>query len=209
MFLYSLVAIALKRPVVVRQLHSSIRCYLSSQPEQGTTRGGAESSSSSAAAALLHSNSISINDHFHFTEASVAVVSTASRGIGLELASQLLMDTPATIVGLYRSPRSIDIDTPLYRMKQVYNDRLRLVQIDLENQGSVDQACSTITSAFKRVDLLINVAGMLGDKSSAGPERSITAMDRDWLTKTFDVSQEQRPLMAYSMHACMCEERMI
>jgi hypothetical protein len=52
--------------------------------------------------------------------------------------------------------------------------------------------------------LLINVAGMLGDKSSAGPERSITAMDRDWLTKTFDVSQEQRPL-----HACICEERMI
>lgn len=202
MFLYSLVAIALKRPVVVRQLHPSIRCYLSSQPEQGTTREGAESSSS--ASALLHSKSISINDHFHFTEASVAVVSTASRGIGLELASQLLMDTPATIVGLYRSPRSIDIDTPLYRMKQVYNDRLRLVQIDLENQGSVDQACSTITSAFKRVDLLINVAGMLGDKSSAGPERSITAMDRDWLTKTFDVSQEQRPL-----HACMCEERMI
>ena len=203
MFLYSLVAIALKRPVVVRQLHPSIRCYLSSQPEQGTTRGGTESSSSSsAAAALLHSNSININDHFHFTQASVAVVSTASRGIGLELASQLLMDTPATIVGLYRSPRSIDIDTPLYRMKQVYNDRLRLVQIDLENQGSVDQACSTITSAFKRVDLLINVAGMLGDKSSAGPERSITAMDRDWLTKTFDVSQEQRPLMTYSMHAC-------
>lgn len=187
MFLYSLVAIALKRPVVVRQLHPSIRCYLSSQSEQGTTRGGAESSSSSSAS-LLHSNSISINDHFHFTEASVAVVSTASRGIGLELASQLLMDTPATIVGLYRSPRSIDIDTPLYRLKQVYNDRLRLVQIDLENQSSVDQACSTITSAFKRVDLLINVAGMLGDKSSAGPERSITAMDRDWLTKTFDVS---------------------
>jgi NADP-dependent 3-hydroxy acid dehydrogenase YdfG len=94
-------------------------------------------------------------------------------------------------------------------MKQLYNERLSLVQIDLEDQGSVDQACSTITSAFKRVDLLINVAGMLGDKSSAGPERSITAMDRDWLTKTFDVSQEQRPLMTYSMHACMCEERMI
>lgn len=180
-------AIALKRPVVVRQLvyPSSIRCYLSSQSEQGTTRGGGGGGTESSSA--LHS----INDHFHFTEASVAVVSTASRGIGLELASQLLMDTPATIVGLYRSPRSIDIDTPLYRMKQVYNDRLRLVQIDLENQDSVDQACSTITSAFKRVDLLINVAGMLGDKSSiaAGPERSITAMDRDWLTKTFDVSE--------------------
>jgi len=170
-----IVAMVMKKPVVIRQLHRSIRCF----SESDVTRG---------AESVI---GFRINDHLLFTEESVAVVSIASRGIGLELASQLLMDTPATIVGLYRSPRSVDIGTPLHRMKQEYNNRLKLVQIDLEDQNSVDQASSTITNAFKRVDLLINVAGILGDKSSPGPERSITAMNRDWLTKTFDVRTDR------------------
>lgn len=41
----------------------------------------------------------------------------------------------------------------------------------------------------QRVDLLFNVAGVLGDgKKTPGPERSLRAMDRDWLRHTLEVN---------------------
>ncbi|CAM9731837.1 unnamed protein product, partial [Ectocarpus sp. 13 AM-2016] len=41
----------------------------------------------------------------------------------------------------------------------------------------------------QRVDLLFNVAGVLGDgKNTPGPERSVRAMDRDWLRHTLEVN---------------------
>lgn len=41
----------------------------------------------------------------------------------------------------------------------------------------------------QRVDLLFNVAGVLGDgKNTPGPERSLRAMDREWLRHTLEVN---------------------
>lgn len=43
--------------------------------------------------------------------------------------------------------------------------------------------------SHKRVDLLFNVAGVLGDgKNTPGPERSLRAMDREWLRHTLEVN---------------------
>lgn len=39
------------------------------------------------------------------------------------------------------------------------------------------------------MDLLFNVAGVLGDgKNTPGPERSLRAMDREWLRHTLEVN---------------------
>lgn len=44
-------------------------------------------------------------------------------------------------------------------------------------------------SNSQRVDLLFNVAGVLGDgKTTPGPERSLRSMDRDWLRHTLEVN---------------------
>lgn len=41
----------------------------------------------------------------------------------------------------------------------------------------------------QRVDLLFNVAGVLGDgKSTPGPERSLRAMNREWLRHTLEIN---------------------
>lgn len=41
----------------------------------------------------------------------------------------------------------------------------------------------------QRLDLLFNVAGILGDgKNTPGPERSLRAMDREWLRQTLEVN---------------------
>jgi NAD(P)-dependent dehydrogenase (short-subunit alcohol dehydrogenase family) len=43
--------------------------------------------------------------------------------------------------------------------------------------------------SYDRIDMLLNVAGLLGDaKTTPGPERSITRIDRDWFEKTLAIN---------------------
>jgi NAD(P)-dependent dehydrogenase (short-subunit alcohol dehydrogenase family) len=83
-------------------------------------------------------------------------------------------------------------------------NRIQVVSLDVEDQDSIETAASTIKDKFGRVDMLLNVAGILGDgKTTPGPERSLSKMDRDWLEKTMAVnligpvmlSKELAPLM--------------
>ena len=70
-----------------------------------------------------------------------------------------------------------------------YHQRLSLIPLDLENQTSIDQAAAQIMSQVDRVDLLLNVAGILGDGiHTPGPERSIEKIEREWLMKSMDVN---------------------
>ena len=83
--------------------------------------------------------------------------------------------------------------------------RIQVVSLDVEDQDSIESAASSIKDKYGRVDMLLNVAGILGDggKTTAGPERSLSKMDRDWLEKTMAVnligpvmlSKELAPLM--------------
>lgn len=66
-------------------------------------------------------------------------------------------------------------------------NRIKIIQLDLEDQSSIENAGSEIKLQFNRVDLLLNVAGLLGDggKTTPGPERSINKIDRKWFEKSF------------------------
>lgn len=67
--------------------------------------------------------------------------------------------------------------------------RIHLVPLDLEKQETIEHAGQNIRKEFGRVDVLFNVAGLLGDGSTTpGPERSILKMDRDWIEKTMAVN---------------------
>lgn len=64
-----------------------------------------------------------------------------------------------------------------------------MLQVDLMHQSSIENAGKEIKNRFQRVDLLFNVAGILGDgKTTPGPERSLADMDRDWMEKTLAIN---------------------
>ena len=84
------------------------------------------------------------------------VVSTGSRGIGLEFTRQLLSKTQGTTV--FALARNVN-NSPLMQLQQSYPNRLTIVPVDLENQQSIETATAMIASKTPQLDLLINVAG--------------------------------------------------
>ena len=125
------------------------------------------------------------------------VVSTASRGLGLEFARQLLSRTAGHVICFSRK-----VDAPsLVTLKETFKTRISIVELDLESQPSIDDAVSRVNdicvqrkqvgnAGSGKVDILLNVAALLGDqsKNAPGPERSILDVDRDWLEKTMSVN---------------------
>lgn len=78
------------------------------------------------------------------------------------------------------------------------------MRLDVEDQDSIESFGAEMRDKFDRVDLLLNVAGILGDaKNTPGPERSLSKMDREWFEKSLAVntigpvmlSKELMPLM--------------
>eukprot|EP00747_Dinoflagellata_sp_TGD_P209420 gnl/TRDRNA2_/TRDRNA2_82817_c0_seq1.p1 gnl/TRDRNA2_/TRDRNA2_82817_c0~~gnl/TRDRNA2_/TRDRNA2_82817_c0_seq1.p1 ORF type:complete len:384 (+),score=33.58 gnl/TRDRNA2_/TRDRNA2_82817_c0_seq1:168-1154(+) len=115
----------------------------------------------------------------------VYVVSSCSRGIGLEFAKQLLERTQGHVVGLVRDPNGENT----VKLAQAYPDRFSAIAMDLRSQESVEAAAHTVKERYNRVSLLLNVAGILGDgKTLPGPERSLSRIDRDWLLQTLDIN---------------------
>lgn len=119
---------------------------------------------------------------------AVFVVNGASRGIGLQFVKSLVERTTGTVVACCRSPESA---TGLNEFINSLGDKSRVcvIPLDMEDQQSIEDAAITIDERFNRVDVLLNVAGILGDgKTTPGPERSITKLDRDWVEKTMAIN---------------------
>jgi NAD(P)-dependent dehydrogenase (short-subunit alcohol dehydrogenase family) len=98
-----------------------------------------------------------------------------------------------TVIACCRSPSTAnDLNDYIHSINDDDNNRRRIqtVLLDLEDQASIECAANTIQNQFDRIDILFNVAGLLGDggKSTPGPERSITKIDRTWLDKTLAVN---------------------
>jgi NAD(P)-dependent dehydrogenase (short-subunit alcohol dehydrogenase family) len=133
---------------------------------------------------------------------AVFVVTGANRGIGLQFVKKLLQHTKGTIVACCRSPENA---VALQDLTKLNPGRLVITPLDLENQESIERAAAQIKEKFDRVDILLNVAGLLGDaKTVPGPERSVSKIERYWMEKSFQVnvfgpvmfSKELVPLMA-------------
>ena len=74
-------------------------------------------------------------------------------------------------------------------LSKVEAGRVSIQPLDLEDQGSIEDLASRIKEEYNRVDVLMNVAGILGDGTTTpGPERSLRGMDREWTMKSFNVN---------------------
>lgn len=133
----------------------------------------------------------------------ISVVSTSSRGIGLEFTRQLLTHTNTKVIALVRDNTVLTTSgSVINSLFASYPSRIRLVSVDLEDQNSIDLAPALIKRAAHEltnstdsrqpigIDLLLNVAGILGDgiAPNTGPERSVSKINRDWMRKSFEVN---------------------
>jgi NAD(P)-dependent dehydrogenase (short-subunit alcohol dehydrogenase family) len=136
---------------------------------------------------------------------SVYVISGASRGIGLQVVKSLVERTKGSIVACCRSPETASgLNDYIGSLSESDGNRVHKVALDLEKQDTIESAAAAIKIQFDRVDVLLNVAGLLGDGSTTpGPERSISKLDRIWVERTMAVnvigpvmlSKELAPLM--------------
>ena len=85
----------------------------------------------------------------------IILVTGATSGIGLEVASAFLKGGAIVILGA-RSGKGGD------RVKKMLkNSRAFLLPMDLADTGSIEAAVDLIRGKFKRVDILINNAGIM------------------------------------------------
>jgi len=122
---------------------------------------------------------------------AVFVVTGSSRGIGLQFVKELVKRTKGSIVAACRNPTTASgLNDYMESLSPSEKKRVHTVSLDLENQSSIEEASLFVRDNFNnRVDLLLNVAGILGDGTSTpGPERSITKLDRDWIEKTMAIN---------------------
>jgi NAD(P)-dependent dehydrogenase (short-subunit alcohol dehydrogenase family) len=115
----------------------------------------------------------------------VAVIQGASRGIGLEMARQLLEREPGLRV--FASCRSPARANDLARLAAGSHGRLSVLELDVANETSVAAAASRFSEQAERAHLIVNVAGVLhGD--DFGPEKKLDHVDPAMLRAVFETN---------------------
>lgn len=110
----------------------------------------------------------------------VSIVTGSNRGIGLEIVKQTLQQTNNTVIAACREPKSY----PLSQTK-----RLQVLQLDLEQQDSIEEFSKKVSSEYSQVDTLFNVAGVLHNASYLQtPERKLLDIQREWLMKSIQIN---------------------
>jgi len=112
-----------------------------------------------------------------------------------------ILTNQGTVIACCRSPETSPGLTQLLS-SHPSSSRIRVVQLDVESEDSLTHAVSSIEELTnKRIDLLLNVAGILGDggKTTPGPERSLPQLQRSWMEKSMVVNAIGPLLLAGSL----------
>lgn len=93
-------------------------------------------------------------------------------------------------------------------VKEEEGHRIHIVKLDVEDVESIKAAGKEIKEEYTRVDMLLNVAGILGDgKNTPGPERKLESIDYDWLQKTFSVNVFGPVMFTQQLTSLMAQSR--
>jgi len=139
----------------------------------------------------------------------IALVQGASRGLGLEFASALLeRQSDSVVVATCRNPEASE---GLARLREVHGpSRVHSVRLDLTDPGSIAEAAERVKRDFTpRLDLLINVSGVLHIPGKMMPETSLARVEYDQMLLSFQthamgpalVCKEFWPLLQASARA--------
>ena len=89
------------------------------------------------------------------------LITGANRGIGLALTRQLLQDD-ARVFATCRAPARAD---DLNELAQRRPERVTVLQLDVNDEASIENAVASVAAKTDALDLLINNAGIGGDDS--------------------------------------------
>ncbi|MCX8010065.1 MAG: SDR family oxidoreductase [Ignavibacteria bacterium] len=108
----------------------------------------------------------------------IALITGANRGIGLEIARQLLLHDCFVVVTARNQKKGMEAVEKLSKI----NSSLSFIQMDVADYDSIKLAAQTFGQNFNRLDILINNAGILLDK------KNILQLELDTLTQTVNAN---------------------
>ena len=137
-----------------------------------------------------------------FEQPVVALVQGASRGIGLGLVRCLLEDPQVEMV--WASSRDPFASQGLRQLDRAHGARLMMVEMDILDEDAIEQVTEQIRQAHGRLDLLLNVTGLLHDASTGmSPERSLRELNLEHMRRSIEVNAIGPALVIKHMHSLM------
>ncbi|XP_027931311.1 uncharacterized protein LOC114187296 [Vigna unguiculata] len=116
----------------------------------------------------------------------VSMVQGASRGIGLEFVKQLLEnDDKERVIATCRNPSA---STGLIHLKDKFEDRLRILPLDLTVESSIEASALSIKETYGRLNLLINASGILSIPEIIHPETTLNKVEKSSLMLAYEVN---------------------
>lgn len=116
----------------------------------------------------------------------VAMVTGASRGLGLEFTRQLLTKYPGVVV--YGTARNPDVSPGLQALKRRHPVRLELGTLDVTKEETMVDLKQQIDDKYGRLDLIVNCAGVLHVPNYLEPEVLISKVDPEKLMLAYEVN---------------------
>lgn len=134
------------------------------------------------------------------SEQTVALVSGANKGIGFEVCRQLVTRR----FQVFLTARSFEAGNKACRLLKDAGASVRFVELDVTSPESVQAAAEVVASHTRRLDVLVNNAGICED-----PDRSIMDVTPDIFNRTLQtntlgplmLTQKLWPLLAKSKAA--------
>jgi NAD(P)-dependent dehydrogenase (short-subunit alcohol dehydrogenase family) len=130
---------------------------------------------------------------------TLALVTGANRGIGLEVSRQLAQHGYTVLMG------SRDTAKGAQAAQQLHDEGLdvRPIQLDVADQASVDRAKALVEREFGRLDVLVNSAAILYDTWQRAATADLDVVREALETNTFSawrMCQAFLPLLRHSAH---------
>lgn len=123
----------------------------------------------------------------------IAVITGSNRGIGYSILENFLKNG-ANIIACVRNIKSSE--KKLKSLANVYNRTINIVSLDLENEKSIKEAVKEIFKITKKVDVLVNNAGIAN-----GALFQMT--QKETLLKTFEINFFHQILFSQSIAKIM------
>ena len=117
---------------------------------------------------------------------SDALVTGASRGVGLALVSALLTDR--SVERVFAASREAVGNPALIALASSYDRRLFRLDLDVSDEKSVSAAANTMRAETGRLDLIINCAGVLHNDAGMQPEKRLADVSTVNLERSFAVN---------------------